>query len=62
MTILKRGMIIDVNLDLTQGSETGKVRPCIIVNNRMVKIRGKLSQPKIQEINQALKIIFELNL
>ncbi len=119
MIILKRGMIIDVNLDPTQGSETGKVRPCIIVTNdvynekvpviqvvpitewsakkvqiktnvelypsqdnglskksvadclqtrpidhrhRMVKIRGKLSQPKIQEINQALKIIFELNL
>jgi mRNA interferase MazF len=119
MTILKRGMIIDVNLDPTQGSETGKVRPCIIVTNdvynervpviqvvpitewsekkvriktnvelypsqdnglskksvadclqtrpidhrhRMVKIRGKLSRPKIQEINQALKIIFELNL
>ena len=33
MTILKRGMIIDVNLDPTQGSETGKVRPCIIVTN-----------------------------
>ena len=30
--------------------------------HRMVKIRGKLSRPKIQEINQALKIIFELNL
>ena len=117
MTILKRGMIIDVNLDPTQGSETGKVRPCIIVTNdvynervpviqvvpitewsakkvriktnielypsqdnglskksvadclqtrpvdhrhRMVKIRGKLSLPKIQEINQALKIVFEL--
>jgi len=119
MTILKKGMIIDVNLDPTQGSETGKVRPCIIVTNdvynervpviqvvpitewsakkvriktnveiypsqdnglskksiadclqtrpidhrhRMVKIRGKLSLPKIQEINQALKIVFELNL
>jgi mRNA interferase MazF len=119
MTILKRGMIIDVNLDPTQGSETGKVRPCIIVTNdvynervpviqvvpitewsakkariktnveihpsqdnglskksiadclqtrpidhrhRMAKIRGKLSLLKIQEINQALKIVFELNL
>ena len=119
MTILKKGIIIDVNLDPTQGSETGKVRPCIIVTNdvynervpviqvvpitewsakkvriktnveiypsqdnglskksiadclqtrpidhrhRMVKIRGKLSLPKIQEINQALKIVFELNL
>ncbi|MFV9689521.1 MAG: type II toxin-antitoxin system PemK/MazF family toxin [Desulfobacteria bacterium] len=119
MTILKRGMIIDVNLDPTQGSETGKVRPCIIVTNDvynervpviqvvpitewsakkvriktnvefypsqnngllkksvadclqtrpidhrhgMVKIRGKLSRLKIEEINQALKIIFGLNL
>ena len=33
MTTLKRGMIIDVNLDPTQGSETGKVRPCVIVTN-----------------------------
>lgn len=33
MTTLKRGMIIDVNLDPTQGSETGKIRPCIIVTN-----------------------------
>ena len=119
MTTLKRGMIIDVNLDPRQGSETGKVRPCIIVTNdvynervpviqvvpitewsakkvriktnvelypsqgnglskksvadclqtrpvdhhhSMVKILGKLSRSKIQEINQALKIIFELNL
>ncbi|WP_291465592.1 type II toxin-antitoxin system PemK/MazF family toxin [Desulfobacula sp.] len=117
MTILKRGMIIDVNLDPTQGSETGKIRPCIIVTNniynervpviqvvpitewsakkvriktnielklsqenglskksvadclqtrpidhryRLVKIRGKLSQSKIQEINQALLIVFAL--
>lgn len=30
---LKRGMIIDVNLDPTLGSETGKIRPCIIVTN-----------------------------
>ncbi len=119
MTILKRGMIIDVNLNPTQGSETGKVRPCIIVTNdvynervpviqvvpitewstkknriktnvelypsqdngllkksiadclqtrpidhrhRMVKIRGTLSHSKIVEINQALLILFELNL
>ena len=118
MTVLKRGMIIDVNLYPTQGSETGKVRPCIIVtnnvyneripviqvvpvtkwsakkaqiktnveinpsqnnglskkfiadclqtrpidhNHRMLRIRGELSVLKIQEINQALKIVFELN-
>ena len=33
MTTLKRGMVIDVNLNPTKGSETGKVRPCIIVTN-----------------------------
>ena len=119
MTILTRGMIIDVNLDPTQGSETGKVRPCIIVTNniynervpviqvvpitewsakkvriktnielnpseenglskksvadclqtrpidhrqRLVRVRGKLSHSKIQEINRALLIVFELQL
>ena len=118
MTDLKRGMIIDVNLDPVLGSETGKVRPCVIVTNdvynsrvpviqvvpvtewsskkagiitnveiypsknnglskksiadclqtrpidhsqRLVKIRGKLSPAKILEVDQALKIIFELN-
>jgi mRNA interferase MazF len=30
---LKRGMIIDVNLEPTKGSETGKTRPCIVVTN-----------------------------
>jgi mRNA interferase MazF len=33
MTTLRRGMIIDVDLEPTKGSETGKVRPCIIVTN-----------------------------
>jgi mRNA interferase MazF len=119
MTTLKRGMIIDVNLDPTLGSETGKIRPCVIVTNnvynervpviqvvpitewsvkkariktnveihpspdnglskksvadclqtrpvdhrhRLVKIRGRLSSSKVQEINQSLRIVFELNL
>jgi len=118
MTVLKRGMVIDVNLDPVQGSETGKVRPCIIVTNdvynenvpvvqvvpitewtekkariktnveinpsqanglskklvadclqtrpidhhhRMMKIRGKLSSDQMQEIDQALKTVFELS-
>ncbi|MEA1934169.1 MAG: type II toxin-antitoxin system PemK/MazF family toxin [Thermodesulfobacteriota bacterium] len=118
MTVLKRGMIIDVNLDPTLGSETGKIRPCVIVTNdvynervpviqvvpitewsakkariktnveihsspdnglskksvadclqtrpidhrhRLVKIRGKLSSAKVQEINHSLEFIFELN-
>ncbi len=118
MIKLKRGMIIDVNLDPTLGSETGKIRPCIIVTNdvynekvpviqvvpitawsgkkagittnveihpsksnglskksiadclqtrpidhnqRLIKIRGKLSSTKIYEIDRALKTVFELN-
>ena len=35
MTTLKRGMVIDVNLNPTKGSETGKVRPCVIVTNNV---------------------------
>ena len=111
-------MIVDVNLDPTRGSETGKIRPCVIVTNdvynervpviqvvpvtewstkkaqikpnveihpspgnglskksiadclqtrpidhrhRLVKIRGKLSFTKVQEIDQSLRIVFELN-
>lgn len=117
MTVLKRGMIIDINLEPSKGSETGKIRPCIVVTNdiynervpviqvvpitawtpkkaqiktnveilpssdnglskksvadclqtrpidyryRLVKIRGRLSTDKIQEINKSLKIVFEL--
>ena len=44
MTTLKRGMIIDVNLDPTQGSETGKVRPCIIVTNDVYNERVPVIQ------------------
>ena len=33
MTELRSGLVIDVNLDPTQGSETGKIRPCVIVTN-----------------------------
>ncbi len=118
MIVLKRGMIIDVNLDPTKGSETGKIRPCVVVTNdiynekvpviqvvpitewsakkaqiktnveiypssdnglskksvadclqtrpidhrhRLVKIRGRLSMEKEQEINQSLKVVFALN-
>ena len=117
MTVLKRGMIVEVNLDPTLGSETGKMRPCIIVTNdvynervpviqvvpitawstkkthvvtnidiypskgnglskrsiadclqtrpidhrrRLVGIGGKLSPAKMEEIDRALRIVFEL--
>jgi len=118
MTTLKRGMLLDVKLDPTLGSETGKIRPCIIVTNdvynqrvpviqvvpitawsakkakittnveinptringlskksvadclqtrpidhriRLVRIRGKLTDSKMSEIDRALKIVFELS-
>ena len=118
MTVLRRGMLIDVDLDPVLGSETGKVRPCIIVTNdvynekvpviqvvpvtrwnarkariktnieiapsktnglakksiadclqtrpvdhrlRLMKIRGKLSPAVMLEIDQSLRIVFELN-
>ncbi len=33
MTKFKQGMVIDVNLGPTNGSETGKIRPAVIVTN-----------------------------
>ena len=44
MILLKRGMIIDVNLDPSQGSETGKTRPCIIVTNNTYNERVPVIQ------------------
>jgi mRNA interferase MazF len=41
---LKRGMIINVNLDPTLGSETGKIRPCIIVTNNTYNERVPVIQ------------------
>ena len=44
MTVLKRGMVIDVNLDPTLGSETGKTRPCVIVTNDAYNARVPVIQ------------------
>jgi len=44
MTTLKRGMVLDVNLDPTLGSETGKIRPCIIVTNDVYNQRVPVIQ------------------
>jgi mRNA interferase MazF len=44
MTTLKRGMIIDVNLEPTKGSETGKIRPCVIVTNDIYNERVPIIQ------------------
>ena len=117
MTKIERGMVIDVNLDPTQGSETGRVRPCVVVTNnvynervpviqvipitawsakkaqirtnveilhssinglskksiadclqtrpidhrfRLVKVRGELAPQVMRDIDQALRIVFDL--
>jgi mRNA interferase MazF len=117
MKKLRRGMIIDLNLEPTVGSETGKIRPCVVVTNdeynervpviqvtpltawnekkarivtnieiepsaqngltkksiadclqtrpvdyasRLVKIRGRLKDQEMQEIAEALRIVFAL--
>ncbi|MFN8488467.1 MAG: type II toxin-antitoxin system PemK/MazF family toxin [Caldilineaceae bacterium] len=44
MSKLVRGMIIDVNLDPTQGAEKGKIRPCIIVTNDIYNERVPVIQ------------------
>ena len=44
MTTLKRGMVIDVDLNPIKGSETGKIRPCIIVTNEVYNQRVPVIQ------------------
>jgi mRNA interferase MazF len=44
MIPLKRGTIVDVDLDPTKGSETGKVRPAIVVTNNIYNDRVPVIQ------------------
>jgi len=44
MIRLARGMVIDINLDPTKGSETGKIRPCVIVTNNTYNARVPVIQ------------------
>jgi mRNA interferase MazF len=44
MTKLHRGLIIDVDLEPTKGSETGKIRPCVIVTNNVYNDRVPVIQ------------------
>ncbi|MFZ4659426.1 MAG: type II toxin-antitoxin system PemK/MazF family toxin [Caldilineaceae bacterium] len=44
MTVLTRGMIIDVDLDPTRGAEKGKTRPCVIVTNDIYNQRVPVIQ------------------
>ena len=41
---IERGMVIDVNLEPTKGSETGKVRPCVVVTNNVYNARVPIIQ------------------
>jgi mRNA interferase MazF len=44
MTTIERGMVIDINLDPVQGSETGKIRPCVVVTNDVYNARVPVIQ------------------
>ena len=44
MTVLRRGMTVEVNLDPTVGSETGKTRPCVVVTNDVYNERVPVIQ------------------
>ncbi len=44
MTKLQRGDIITVNLNPTKGSETGKIRPCVVVTNNVYNQRVPVIQ------------------
>jgi len=44
MTLIKRGAIIDVDLNPVKGSETGKIRPCIVVTNDVYNQRIPIIQ------------------
>lgn len=44
MTRLRRGMVIDLNLDPVQGSETGRIRPCVVVTNDTYNARVPVIQ------------------
>jgi mRNA interferase MazF len=44
MTTIERGMVIDIDLEPVQGSETGKVRPCIVVTNDVYNARVPVIQ------------------
>lgn len=44
MIVIKRGMIIDADLNPTKGSETGKMRPCVVVTNNFYNERVPVIQ------------------
>jgi mRNA interferase MazF len=44
MTTMERGMVIDIDLDPAQGSDTGKLRPCVVVTNDVYNARVPVIQ------------------
>lgn len=44
MIKLRRGTVVDVNLDPAQGSETGKTRPAVVVTNNIYNDRVPVVQ------------------
>lgn len=44
MKRLRRGMLIDLNLEPIKGSETGKTRPCVVVTNDTYNARVPVIQ------------------
>lgn len=44
MNKLRRGMVVDANLDPIRASETGKIRPCVIVTNDVYNARVPVIQ------------------
>jgi len=44
MIAIERGMVIDINLEPVQGSETGKLRPCVVVTNDIYNARVPVIQ------------------
>ena len=44
MSRLTRGTVIDIDLDPPKGSETGKIRPCVIITNNTYNARVPVIQ------------------
>ncbi len=44
MRPIKRGMVIDIDLNPVKGSETGKIRPCVVVTNDVYNQRVPVIQ------------------
>lgn len=44
MKSIKRGMVIDIDLNPVKGSETGKIRPCVVVTNDIYNQRVPVIQ------------------